>query len=61
MQVDKDNSDCVAELRTKELSLRQIQEIKKKDSETKKIDARKECGLKESVNYLMSLPCDLYK
>ena len=42
-------------------SLKQIENIKTKTSENKKIEARKKCGLKESTNYLLSLPCDLYR
>ena len=53
--------ESVGQLRTKELALKEMSEIRKLGTESARIGARKLCGLKESTNYMLSLPCDLYK
>lgn len=62
LQADKDISpDQVGELRTKDQSVQLIRGIQELQTETRRVEARKRCGLKESTNYLISLPCDLYR
>ena len=54
--------ESVGQLRTKELALKEMSEVRKLRTESARIiEARKLCGLKESTNYMLSLPCDLYK
>lgn len=62
LQADKNTSPgSVGELRTKEGSQKAIENIKQLSTEKEKVDERRNCGLRESTNYLMSLSCDLYR
>ena len=60
MQANCQNSDSLAEPRTKKLAIMQMENISKEKTETAKSDARTACGMRETKNALMELSVDLF-
>lgn len=51
----------IATKRTKELSAKQMEKIRRETCEQKRKEMRKECGLRESENPLFKLNLDLFQ
>ena len=60
MQANSQSSDSVAERRTKQLAIKQMEEISAKRTEKAKSDARTSCGMRETKNPSMDLSVDLF-